>query len=81
MAEEKTVAFERPLKWTGIDETPIYFTNQMLIQHQQNEFVLTFGHVTSPPFLKPPTQKELAAIKFVPVTPIVRLGLTPQRLL
>jgi hypothetical protein len=76
MQEDRTV----PAKWTEVENVPIQFTNQMLIQHVQNEFILTFGYAT-PPALLNPTQEEMEAIEFIPVMPIVRLGMTPQRLL
>ena len=73
--------FKATFKWDDLDSMPIMFTNQMLIQHVQNEFVLSFGYMTPPPFLKPPTVDELQAIDHVPVRPIIRLGMTPDRLL
>lgn len=53
----------------------------MTVQHIANEFVLNFGYMTPPLFLRPPTQEELESIDHLPVRTIVRLGMTPERLL
>lgn len=50
----------------------------MTVQHIDNEFVLNFGYMTPPVFL---TQEELEAIDHIPINTIVRLGMTPDRLL
>jgi hypothetical protein len=69
------------LEWGNMDSMPIFFSNQALIQNVQNEFILTFGHTTGPMFLKTPTQQEVEALKSVPVTPIFRVAMTPDRLI
>ena len=83
MAEQQPgqQSYQLRLEWVGLEETPIEFANQMVVQHIQNEFVLSFGHMTPPPFLEPPTKEQVEGIDFVPIKPIVRLGMTPQRLL
>ena len=84
MAEEQSseiLSFQKPLAWVGLESEPIHFSNQALIQHHQNEFVLSFGHATSPPFLEPPTQAEVDSMGPIPIIPIVRLGMTPDRVL
>ena len=69
-------------KWVEVENSPIQFTNQMLVQHIGNEFVLTFGYMTPPAFLSPPSQEDLEAIDYsIPINPIVRLGMTPDRML
>jgi hypothetical protein len=36
-----------PIIWVGVEDVPILFANQMVIQHSaENEFVLTFGQLT-----------------------------------
>lgn len=71
----------RPLRWEDHEDTPILFANQLLVQHVQNEFVISFGQMTPPPWPRPPSQEELDAFKYVPVKTIARIGLTPDRLL
>jgi hypothetical protein len=79
MAEQTTKNV--PLKWSGIEEEPIYFCNAFLLQNIQNEFVLTLGYANPPTFLNPPTQTEIDAIDSVDARPVMRVGLTPDRLI
>lgn len=70
------------VKWVEVENSPIHFTNQMLVQHIDNEFVLTFGYMTPPAFLSPPSEEDLEAIDYsIPIKPIVRVGMTPDRML
>jgi hypothetical protein len=71
-----------PLKWLDFEDEPILFSNHFLVQHQPNEFVLTFGQVTGPPVVGPPGQIRDQARDFgqVPIHALARLGLTRHRL-
>lgn len=70
------------IKWVETENSPIQFTNQMLVQHIGNEFVLTFGYMTPPAFLDPPSPEDLEAIDYsIPIKPIVRVGMMPDRML
>jgi hypothetical protein len=75
--------FEIPLSWVGYDETPIIYANQFLIQFQSEaSFVVGVGQATAPPLIGTPEQiAELAAdIDFIPVRPLARFALTPDKL-
>ena len=78
---EEPKSYQLALKWDGLEDYPIQFTNQMLVQNVSNEFVLTFGYMTPPVFLQPPTDEEVSSIDSLPVKPIVRLSMTPDRML
>lgn len=78
---EEPRSYQLPLEWDGLEDFPIQFTNQMLVQHVNNEFVLTFGYMTPPVFIQPPTEEEVSLIGSLPIKPIVRLGMTPDRML
>ncbi|MCW3003893.1 MAG: hypothetical protein JWQ20_3191 [Conexibacter sp.] len=68
------------VKWVDFDDEPIVFTNAFLVQHQPQEFVLSFGQVTGPPVIGTPDQvREAAAASPVPILPVARLGLTRHR--
>ena|SRR5438477_9080911 len=71
-----------PLVYQGLDELPIMFANQFLIQNQQTEFIVAFGQ-QAPPLILPGTEEEQAAqlerIEFVPVSMLARFGLTEER--
>jgi hypothetical protein len=72
-----------PIVWVGVEDTPVYASNQMLIQFSAaNEFILTFGHLTPPVTLGTPEQQREQAemISFVPVRPVARVGFNRQRL-
>jgi hypothetical protein len=71
------------LSWVGYDEQPILFTNQILIQVPgPGEFVVAFGQVTGPPVVGTPEEQaqQLHEYEFVPIRPLVRLGLSPDRM-
>lgn len=69
-----------PVEWIGLEETPVVFCNSFFCQHQQGEFVLTLGFANAPVFMKPPTPEEIEAIKSVKAKPMLRIALTPERL-
>ena len=79
--QEVTVKKTVKVKWGELEKIPIYFSNQALIQNIQNEFILTFGQMTAPLFLTPPTKEELDAFDSVTITPIFRIAMTPDRLI
>ena len=81
MAGQRKGEVQKPLKWGNVQETPVQFSNQVLVQHVQNEFVVSFGILTPLPFLQPPTKEEVESIKYVPVQTVCRVGMTPRRLL
>ena len=70
-----------PIKWPGVEEVPILFANQILVQHVENAFVISFGQLTPPAFLQPPTPEEVDAIDAVNVKSVARFGVTPDMLL
>ena len=78
---EEPKSYQLALEWDGVEDSPIQFTNQALVQHIDNEFVLTFGYMTPPIFLNPPSEEEMYSIDSLSVKPIVRLGMTPDRML
>ena len=71
-----------PLQWIEFEETPIFFSNHFLAQHQPNEFVLTFGQVTGPPVVGTPEQirEQARGLSGVPIQTLSRTGLTRARL-
>ena len=83
VAEEPT-AKQVPLVWEGIENVPITFTNEILLQAgQYGEFLLTFGQ-SAPPAILGETEEErvkkLERVSSVPVNPIARFALTPTTL-
>jgi len=79
MAEESV---QLPLFVTGADDVPIVFTNVMLVQHEQDEFMLTFCQYSPPLTLGPPEAQleQIKSMPYVPVRVVARLGFTPRRM-
>lgn len=80
MAEEEELAI--PLVWDGLEEAPILFSNQFLIQHQPGEFVLTMSAVTNPPLLGTEEEKreQFKRLTEYPIKVLGRYALTRRRL-
>lgn len=69
------------------DELPIHFANQFIVQHDpaNDEFFLRFGTVVPPALFGDETDiQTMSALQktgTIPIRPVVRIGLSPQRLL
>lgn len=73
------------LKWIDFDETPILFSNQFLIQHELEEFVISVGQVAGPPPVAPPEDLRLPVApvhdpRNVPIATLGRYGLSRHRM-
>lgn len=73
---------EVPLVIVGAEDTPIYFANLFVVQHEQKEFIITFGQYSPPLLLGAPEEKQEAARRMphVPIKVVARVGLTPERM-
>jgi hypothetical protein len=71
-----------PLVWDGLDEIPVIFANQFLIQHLPGEFVLTLCTFVNPPLLGSPEEQEEQAKKLTEIAVKVhgRYALTRRRM-
>jgi hypothetical protein len=71
-----------PLTWVDFDETPIMFGNRFLVQHQPDEFVVSIGQVTSPPFTGTADEirRQARDLTQVEIATVARIGLTRHRL-
>ena len=80
---ENTESLSVPLFIVGAEDVPIMFSNVLLSQHLQNEFILTFGQYAPPPTLGSPEEQleQVRNMPYVPVKVVARIGLTPDRLL
>jgi hypothetical protein len=76
--------FELPLVWLGPEDVPILFINAVVSQFdpQMDSLILTLGQLT-PPAIVGATPEERQAqvdqIAYVPIKPVVRVGLTEAR--
>jgi hypothetical protein len=71
-----------PLLWVDLETTPVLFANQLLVQHHGSEFIISVGQVTPPALIGTDEERRqaLAALEFVPVRTVARVGLTAQRM-
>lgn len=72
-----------PIAWVGIDEQPPFAANQMVVQHTAvNEFLLTFGHLTTPVVFGDEHQRreQLEQVSFVAIKPVARVAFNRDRL-
>jgi len=82
MATDKGQPVTLPLFIVGAEDVPILFSNLMVSQHEQNEFILTFCQY-APPLTLGSTEEQLEQVRnmpYVPVKAVARIGLTPDRL-
>ena len=75
-------AITLPLTYLGLEDVPILFANQFVIQHEKNEFILTVGQLQPPILVGAPEERKEQAKKltYVPIRVVGRFGLTRQRL-
>ena len=76
------------LDWSGFEDLPVNFSNRFAVQHdvQTNEFFLNVGAVSPPLLMGSDADVMAAAAKLqergtIPVHPVARLALTPERVL
>ena len=67
------------IRWTGFDESPLIFSNSMVVQHTPHEFVLSFAQV-QPPFTPDLTPQKKDSITTLTSRVVVRLVMPPPRM-
>lgn len=82
MATKENEEISLPLVWIDPDSAEILFVNQMLVQRQGEEYILTFGQQTPPVLTGTPEERmeQAQQIPYVPVRVAVRVATTTQRL-
>lgn len=72
---------EIPFLWLGTEDAPILFSNMQIVQHEDQEFILTFGQFVPPLAVGSPEEVEehVRRIPHVPVKTIARIAMTPPR--
>jgi hypothetical protein len=71
-----------PLVYVGVEDVPIHFANQFVIQHVQGDFVLMLGQMTPPVLLGTDEERRTQAEKvaYVPVKVVARVAFSRERL-
>jgi hypothetical protein len=74
--------FALRLLWRGLDEHPIEFANQFVIQSEQDEIILTIGQFQPPILLGEPHERidQARQLGYVPINVVARYAFTRQRL-
>jgi hypothetical protein len=67
-------------RWVENVDTPIHFSNAFAVSPVSNEFILTFGCAIPPVVTPDMTPAEVAKLK-MPIKPLVRIGMTPERVI
>ena len=82
VAQEEGQSLQIPLVRVGLEDVPIQLANDFVIQHQQNEFILSIGQYQPPILLGTSEERREQAerISYVPIRTVARIGLTRQRL-
>ncbi len=72
---------EIPLFIVGAEDVPIVFSNLQVVQHEENEFILTFAQYSPPLALGNPEEQaeQIKRMPYVPVKVVARIGMTPDR--
>lgn len=79
---EKPQAIELPVVYTSVEDEPMLFANQFVIQFNQDEFILTIGQVQPPMLVGSQEEKREQASKLthVPIRVLIRVAMTRTRL-
>lgn len=82
MTAEDKDSVELPAIVTGADEVPILFSNIMIVQHQEKEFILSFCQASPPLTIGPPEAQleQMRSMPYLPIKVVARIGMTPQRM-
>ena len=71
---------EIPFLFIGTEDVPIVFSNLQIVQHEEQEFVITFGQYTAPLLTPGADADEIARrAPHVAVRAVARVGMTAQR--
>jgi len=80
MPDDDSIAL--PIVFIGVEDTPALFTNQFVVQHHQDAFILTLAQISPPILLGTPEERREQAknVAFVPVKVVGRFSMTKDRL-
>ncbi len=80
---EENTQRDVPLVWENVEGVPVLLANQFIIQHNQDEFILTIGQMVPPALLGDEQARiaQLQEIERVSVKPLARIAFTRARLI
>ena len=70
-----------PVDFSGSADLPAAHVNQVLIQHTEHEFLITFYELLPPPISPDPARqaREIAKLKTIPARAVAKLVMSPGR--
>jgi hypothetical protein len=79
--EETPTVIALPLVWVDVEEAETRAANQLIVQHHEGEFILTFGHLTPPLLMGTPEENAAQAktIPYVAVKVVAKMSSTPAK--
>lgn len=80
MSEGEEGPIQIPLAWVGAEDVPVEFANQLIVQHQGDEFVITIGQMVGPAIAGAKAREMAENAEFVPIRVVARIGLPEGRM-
>lgn len=79
--EQEDGAVALPVLWRGLDDQPLLYANQFVVQHQGDELIVTVGQLQPPILLGQPHERmeQARRLSFVPINAVARYAFTRQR--
>lgn len=70
-----------PFFFLGSEDVPIVLSNLQVVQHVQQEFIITFGQFSPPVVLGTPEEQmeQVKSKPYLPVKTVARVAMSPQR--
>ena len=70
-----------PFFFIGSEDVPIVLSNLQVIQHVQQEFIITFGQFSPPVVLGTPEEQveQIKSKQYLSVKTVARVAMSPQR--
>ncbi|HET9477301.1 MAG TPA: hypothetical protein VFP63_07415 [Dehalococcoidia bacterium] len=81
MPEDEGIAL--PFFFIGTEDVPIQLSNLQVIQHVQQEFIITFAQFAPPLVMgtREEQEEQVKAKPYLPVKTVARLSMSPERVL
>jgi hypothetical protein len=70
-----------PLVWVDVETAEARAANQLIVQHHEGEFILTFGHLIPPLLMGTPEEnaEQVKQIPYVGVKVVSQISVTPAK--
>jgi hypothetical protein len=78
--ESKAVELELPIEWYVPDATVTKYATNMVIQHTEHEFILSFFEVAPPLLIGTPSKEVLEGLKSIRAECVARIVIARDRM-